>query len=87
MTEEQRDYLDQIIRIAATMDRHGYQSASFLDDLLFDGDKQQFLYIDAGSDLSKTLNGNSKKCFDMIVRGFPMQVGYVTEQYSRFLLD
>jgi len=79
--------LDQLIAIASKLDQAGYLTINFLNDLIYDGDKGQFYYIDAGFDLGSPGEMQTIKSLSTLIDRFPRHAGYIKMNYSRNILS
>lgn len=78
--------LDQLTAIALGLDRLGFRPRNFIGDLIFDGDRKQFLVMDTGEDLGPAQPNNSTSTsLSQLSRRFPIYESYIKQQYN--LLD
>lgn len=77
----QKRLLDQLIFIGKTLDQAGFFPLDFIKDLIFDADKEIFLYIDFGFDLGASGKVESQKSLDTLLTTFPQHERYILEKY------
>ena len=76
-----RDLLDQLIGIAARLDNVGALTLGFTGDLIFDADRGQFLYIDAGYDLGEISGQPVTNAFKTLTQDLKRHKDYIEQKY------
>lgn len=85
LDDTNRRYLFQLVDIAAKLDNAGYVPLAFVHDLLFDGVKKKFYYIDPGSDLGYSSTTKNSNCIRQLISLFPRHAIYITEKYQEIV--
>lgn len=75
--------LNQLIEIAATLDKHGYHTLNFISDLIFDSRNNYFSYIDFGMDLGEKGNEPSLSALRTLIARFPRHSSYIRNKYQQ----
>lgn len=80
--------MDQLIDIAARLDIAGYFDLDYLRDLMFDGDKNKFVFMDVGSDLGARREGYvSEKARETLETRFRKHKDFISSRYSQKTQD
>ena len=97
LSEDELKLLDQLIDIAARLDSTRALTLNFVGDLLFDADRDQFLYIDAGYDLgeiNKFVSGEIKEgqtpvanAFKTLTQKLRKHKDYIEQRYFEIRLS
>lgn len=75
------DKLEQLIEIAARLDKSGYLTQNFIGDVIYDGDSEKFLYIDAGYDLGEATDESTNSAHRTLVSTFRRHSDYIDSKY------
>ena len=81
LSDEDKNSLDQLTDIAARLDHAGAPTLSFTGDLLYDADRGQFLYIDAGYDLGEMGGESVSNALDTLMQLFRNHKDYKEQKY------
>ncbi len=97
LSDHELKLLNQLIDIAARLDSVGALTLNFVEDLLFDVDRNQFLYIDAGYDLgeiNKFVSGEIKEdqvpvtnAFKTLTQKLRKHKDYIEQKYFEIRLS
>lgn len=82
LDERTKNLLDQLIDIGYSLDRNGFNPLNFLNDLIFDNQIGQFLYMDTGSDLGDFTGIPTKSCLKTLTQKFPEHVAYINAAFQ-----
>ena len=81
LSEKDKQLLDQLIKMAAILDHEGYRTLDFLGDVIFDADREVFLYIDFGFDLGDKGEKASTSALENLIREFRNHKEYIGQRY------
>lgn len=87
LSTSDRGLLDQLTDIAAKLDHAGALTLGFIGDLIFDADRGQFLYIDAGYDLGELSGHPTKNALNTLTGLFRKHRDYIYSSYSSLQLS
>lgn len=74
--------LDQLINIGSILDKNGFIPLNFLNDIIFDGSKNQFLYLDGGNDLGDSTGVPQKCSQETLLQKFPEHTEYIKTKFK-----
>jgi len=82
LTPNSRKVLDQLIVIAARLDTAGFSPLNFINDLIYDGNTGQFMYVDVGFDLGEKGNQRTSNSKNILIKRFPGHETYIKKEYQ-----
>ena len=74
--------LEDLVRIAARLDRLQFSPLDFVRDLIFDQETGGFFYVDGGSDLGPRGSQPTSRARDSLLRLFPKHRAWILRSYA-----
>lgn len=76
--------LIQLVEIARKLDSVGFHPLDFIGDLIYDPEREIFLYVDFGSDLGHCDGTVGTNCLSTLIQRFPALSEHIKKTYTRF---
>lgn len=74
----------QLVEIAKKLDSAGFCSLDFIGDLIYDPEREIFLYVDFDSDLGYCDGTAGMNCLSTLIQSFPALSEQIEKTYAQF---